>query len=145
MELVRQAVGGERAVQRVDAVGDVEGRAFVALRQEVAHRPVERARQPDGHAVGGDERKRASMRANAGRVAVEDAAARLVDGHVADAVQGGIEEVHDPADGLEHDRIVPHSMRGARVRSTAAIAWEVLTPGSGTAVSSRCSRYARPG
>ncbi len=78
VELIRQAVGRERAVQRVDAVGDVEGRAFVALRQEIAHRPVERPRQPHGHAFGGHERERAVDAANAVRLTREDAAARLV-------------------------------------------------------------------
>ncbi len=91
-------------MQRVDAVGDVEGRAFVALRQEIAHRPVERPRQPHGHAFGGHERERAVDAANAVRLTREDAAARLVERHVAEAVQGGIEEIHDPADGLKHGR-----------------------------------------
>ncbi len=48
------------------------------------------------------------------RVPVEDAAASLLDVHVADAVQIRVEEIHDPADGLKHDRIVYYSMRGRK-------------------------------
>ena len=56
------------------------------------------------------------MRADAGGIPFEDAAPRLVHAHVADAVQRRIEEIDDPADWLEHGRIVHHSMRGRKPR-----------------------------
>ena len=47
MELAGEPVGGERLMQRVDAIGDVERRPLVALGQEVAHRPIERPRHAE--------------------------------------------------------------------------------------------------
>ena len=52
---------------------------------------------------------------------LEDALPRLVDAHVVDAVERGIEQVDDAADGVEHARIVPHSMRGRKGRPGAAV------------------------
>ena len=47
MELRREPGVVERPLQRVDAIGDEQRRALVPLRQEVAHRPIQRARHPD--------------------------------------------------------------------------------------------------
>ncbi len=146
VELTRQAVAVERRVQRVDAIGDVERGPLVTLGQEVAHRTIERAREPDGHAVGGHERERSVDPADALRVAVEDAPPRLVRAHVADAVEGGIEEIDDPADSLEHAAIVSYPAPWTQGSDGALHSSEgELSPGYWGAASARCCRCARPG
>ena len=52
VELAREAVSASALMERVDAVRDVERRALVAFREEVAHRPVHRSRQPHGGSLG---------------------------------------------------------------------------------------------
>ena len=79
MELAGEPFVVERALQRVDAVGDEQRRPFLALGEEVAHRPIHRPRHADGEAVDGDERERAVDRADGRRVAAEHAAPRLLD------------------------------------------------------------------
>ena len=47
VKLPREPVVLQRLMQAIDAVGDIERRAFLAFREEVAHRPVERSREAD--------------------------------------------------------------------------------------------------
>ena len=85
-------------MQRVDAVGDEQRRALLALGEEVAHRPIQRPRHPDRDAVLGDDRERPVDGADRGRIAGEDAAARLVQVEAVQAVQRRIEQVDQPLD-----------------------------------------------
>ena len=116
VKLTRQAVAVERRMQRVDPIGHVERRALVPLGQEVAHRAIERPREPDGHPLGGHQCERPVDAAHAAGIAIEDAPSGLLDAHVGDTVQSRVDEVDDPADGLEHGRIVSHSVPGRKSR-----------------------------
>ena len=98
MELAGEPLGLEGAMQRVDAVGDEQRRALLALGEEVAHRPVQRSRHADRDAVLGDDRERPVDGPDRGRIAGEDAAARLVQVEAVQAVQRRIEQVDQPLD-----------------------------------------------
>ena len=93
-------------MQRVDAIGDIQRRALLPLGEEVPHRPIHRPRQPDRDALAGDQRERSVDRADRVRVAAQHARARLVDVHVEEAVQGGVEQIDDAADVSLHAAIV---------------------------------------
>ncbi len=101
VELRGQAVGLERGVQRVDAIGDVQGRAFVALGQEIPQRAIHRPRHADRDALGRDQREGSVDGANRRGVAAQHAAPRLVQIDVRERVQRGIEQIDDAAD--DHD------------------------------------------
>ena len=107
MKLIAEAGVVERALQRVDAVRHEQRRPFVPLREEVAHRPIERARHPDRDAVDGDERERAVDGADGRRVAAEHAAPRLLDVDVVQLVQAWVEQIDDAFDRSVHARILP--------------------------------------
>ena len=109
MELTREAVAGQRLEQRVDAIGHVQCRPFVAFGQEVPHRAVHRSRQPDGPAFGGHEREGTVDCADGCGIRAQHAAARFDHGHVADSVQVRIEKIDDATDGLQHGGIVRRS------------------------------------
>ena len=110
MELAVEAGVGERAVQRVDAVGDEQRGPFVPLGQEVAHRPIHRARQPHGDAVQRDDREGSVERAHPCGVAAQDAASRLIGVGVVEAGQARIEQIDDAIDGAPHAAILmPHA------------------------------------
>ena len=70
------------------------------LGEEVAQRPVERAREPHAAPVAADEREGSLDRAHVGRGTARDAGPRLVDGHVANAVLVGVGQVDDAFDVL---------------------------------------------
>src|SRR5690606_15467362 len=112
--------GGEGSVERIDAVGDVEGRALVALREEVAHRPVERARHPHRDAIDGDNREGAVDPAYGVGLARQDAAPRLLSRHAMQVCERRIDEIDDAADILVvHARIMDRFATGPPGR-----AWE---------------------
>ena len=79
MELLGQPVGDQRLVQRVDPVGDVQRRALVPLRQEVAHRPVERSGHADGDALDATMANDPSMPRTASGVPLRTRRARVVE------------------------------------------------------------------
>src|SRR6476646_84600 len=84
---------------RVDPVRDDERRPGRLLREEVAQRPVERARHADRLAVARHERERALDARDVVGSAARDARPRLLDGHVRNPVDGGIGEVVDAVEG----------------------------------------------
>jgi hypothetical protein len=114
VELVGQAVPFQRLVQRVNPVGHVQRRPFVAFGQKVAHGAVHRPRHPDVDALGGHDGERAVDRADPGWVAVQHMPARFLEVHVGDAVERGVEQVDHAIDGLQHDRIVRQRRMSSR-------------------------------
>ena len=106
MELLPEAGGVQRPLQRVDPIGHEQCRAFVPLRQEVAHRTIQGARHPDRHALDRDQREGAVDRPDVRGIAAEHAAPPLVERHVVDLIQPGIEQVDDAFHGARHPGIV---------------------------------------
>jgi len=74
-------------MDRVDPIGHEEGRPSRRFAEKVAHRPIQRSRQPDSRAIDGDERKRSVDAADGTGIAKQDAVPRLLDVHVADLVE----------------------------------------------------------
>ena len=116
VKLVLEARVDERRVQRVDAIRDEQRRAFVALRQEIPHRPIQRPRQADGDAVDGDDGKRPVDGADGGGVAAEHSPAGLVEVQVVEAGLLRVEQVDDAFDGAEHHGIVVRQRVGGVAR-----------------------------
>src|ERR1044071_9483588 len=85
-------------VDRVDAVGHDKRGALVAFGQEVAHRAVERPGHADGPALAREKGKRTVDFPDGFGFAGEEALARFLDGHIADAIQRRIKEVNDAFD-----------------------------------------------
>ena len=102
MELAGQPLGGQRLVQRVDAIGDKQRRTGGALGEEVADGAVHRPRDAHGDAVVRHQRKRAVDPAHGVGIARQHASDGLVDVHVVDHVERRIEQIDDAADGLIH-------------------------------------------
>ena len=115
MELLPEAGIVERPLQRVDPIGHEQCRAFMPLRQEVAHRAIQGARHADRHAIDRDQREGAVDRADFRGIAAEHPAPPLVERHVVDLIQPGIEQVDDAFYGAQHPGIVkPSCRRGGR-------------------------------
>ncbi len=106
MELAFEPGSFERRPQPVDAIGNEERRPFLPLREEVAHGAIERSRQPHGRALVGDDGKRSVNRAHGGCIAAEHTRARLIERHVVDQVQLGLEQIDDGFDGTMHEVIL---------------------------------------
>ena len=79
------------------------------LRQEVAHRTIQGARHADRHAIDCDQREGAVDRTDVRGIAAEHAAPPLVERHVVDLIQPGIEQVDDAFYGARHPGIVKPS------------------------------------
>ena len=106
MELTREAVVFQRLMQPVDAIGDIQRGTLVPLGEEVAHGPIHRSRQSNRAAFVGDQGKRSVDGADRRRIAAEHARARVLQVHVEDAVQVGVEQIDDAADGIQHAAIL---------------------------------------
>ena len=87
---------------RVDPVRDDEDGAVRFLREEVAQRAVERAREPHRDPVHADERVRAVEGGDRLRVSRGDARAGVLEREAAEKVEGGIGEIDDAGDGTVH-------------------------------------------
>ena len=105
MELAFEAFFLERPMQGVDAVGDEERRSLAALREEIAHGPVERSRHPDGDAVAGHERERTGDCPHARRIGGRHAASRLLEVEIVQPVERRIDQVDDAFNRVVHDRL----------------------------------------
>ena len=99
MKLIRETGVFERPLQSVDAVCDEQRRPLLPLREEVAHRPIQRASHPDRDAVHGHERERSVDGANRRRIAAEHAATGLIHVDVVKLVQIGVEQVDHAFEG----------------------------------------------
>jgi hypothetical protein len=111
MELIVEPLVGERPFQRVDTIRDEQRRSFLPLREEVAHRPIERARHSHGDAVFRHDGKRSVDAADGRWIAGEHAQAGLVRRHVVDGIERRIEQIHQPIDVLEHRWILDQRLR----------------------------------
>ena len=133
MELVGQALGGERRSQRVHAVGDEERGAFGSLGEEVPHRAIERAGHANRDAIARHERERALDAAHRGRVGRQHPRPRLVLGHVVEHVQGRVQKIDHPLDVTVHgddstvapmgDRAHVKVLVGANTRTLSLWRW----------------------
>jgi hypothetical protein len=106
MELAVEPRVLQRALERVDTIRDEEHRPFLALREEVPHRSIERSRQAHGDPVHGHERKGAVDAPDGRRIAAEHAAAGLLEIDVVQQIQSRVEQIDDAIDGSFHRRIV---------------------------------------
>jgi hypothetical protein len=95
MKLAAETRLVQRALQRIDPIRHEQRRAFVALGQKVAHRPIERSRKPYGDAVDRDQRERPVDGANRRRTAAQQSPPRLLEADVMKTIQPRIDQIDD--------------------------------------------------
>jgi hypothetical protein len=93
MKLFVETCFSKRPLKRVDTIGDEERRPFLAFREKVAHRPIERSRHTDGDAVDGDNREGTVDVADRGRITAEHTATGFSRVDVMKLIQTRVEEV----------------------------------------------------
>lgn len=111
MELVREPVGEQGRVERIDAVGHVERRAPRAVWPGSSASACHRPGQPDGNALGRHDCERAVHRADGRRVPAEHDAAGRLERQGAQSMGRWIDQVDHTADVAMHGRIVHHRRR----------------------------------